>query len=75
VCCQPLPLHSVLPGARERQSRTAFERGQDFSYDRGKRAEIVGKTDSLVNLCEYVEIFRILSLVFTFLSINLQITT
>ena len=35
-------------------------------------AEIVGKTDSLVNLCEYMEIFRISSLVFTFLSINLQ---
>ena len=40
--------------------------------DTGKRAEIVGKTDSLVNLCEYIEIFRILSLVFAFLSINLQ---
>jgi hypothetical protein len=62
----------VLPRARERQSRTAFERGQDFAYDTGKRAEIVGKTDSLVNLCEYIEIFRISSLVFAFLSINLQ---
>ena len=40
--------------------------------DTGKRAEIVGKTDYLVNLCEYIEVFRILSLVFTFLSINLQ---
>lgn len=34
--------------------------------DTGKRAEIVGKTDYLVNLCECIDIFRILSLVLPF---------
>ncbi len=40
-----------------------------FSYippDTGKRAEIVGKIDFSVNLCKYMEIFHILSLVFCF---------